>query len=172
LLRGMERRNAQPGLRAGVFFGAVAIYLVLGLATKLGWTMAPTELGEESNPIGVGATMVAFGLTAFCVWWLFTRPGFARWLVGVESHGWFHATSYKGNQGVRVRRGTIIALLTVGVCGIITLVAHRSLGSPRSESMHHLQRLLAKWSADRPGQDEGLQSGGKGLPHHGGGLSE
>ena len=27
---------------------------------------------------------------------------------------------------------------------------------------HHLQRLLAKWSADRPGQDEGLQSAWKG----------
>ncbi len=37
---------------------------------------------------------------------------------------------------------------------------------------HHLQRLLAKWSTDRPGQDEGLQSGGKGLPHNAGGLSE
>ena len=36
----------------------------------------------------------------------------------------------------------------------------------------HLQRLLAKWSADRPGQDEGLQSGGKSFPNHAGGLSE
>ena len=37
---------------------------------------------------------------------------------------------------------------------------------------HHLQRLLAKWRADRPGKDEGLPSGGKVLPHHRGGLSE
>ena len=134
LLRGMEQRSSQPGLRAGVVFGGLAIYLVLSLATKLGWTMMPSESFEETNPISIGATLVVFGLMAFCVWWLFTRPGFARWLVRVESHGWFHATSYKGNQGVRVRRGTIIALLTVGVCGIITLVAHRSLGAPRPDS--------------------------------------
>src|SRR5271169_683501 len=35
-----------------------------------------------------------------------------------------------------------------------------------------LQRLLAKWSADRPGQDERLQPGGKSFPNHAGGLSE
>jgi preprotein translocase SecE subunit len=133
-LRRTEQAASQPGLRAGVFFGSVAIYLVLGLSTKLGWTMMPTEYLEEANPISIGATIVVFAFMAFCVWWLFTRPGFARWLVGVESNGWFHAISYKGNQGVRVRRGTIVALLTVFVCGIITLVSHRTLGSPRPDS--------------------------------------
>src|SRR5262249_23601432 len=127
-LRRTEQAASQPGLRAGVFFGSVAIYLVLGLGTKLGWTMIPPEYPAEANPISIGATIVVFAFMAFCVWWLFTRPGFARWLVGVEGNGWFHAISYKGNQGVRVRRGTIVALLTVFVCGIITLVSHRTLG--------------------------------------------
>ena len=42
----------------------------------------------------------------------------------------------------------------------------------RGRVPHHLQRLLAKWRADRVGEDDGFQSGGKSLAHHGGGLSE
>lgn len=129
LLRGLQRSSAQPGLRAGVFWGAVAIVLVLSLVTKLGWTM--TADGEDLNVIGVGITVLIGAALLAAVAWLFTRPGFARWLTRFEEQGWFHATSYKGNQGVRVRRGTIVALLTVGVCGIYTMVSGRALGSSR-----------------------------------------
>jgi len=129
LLRGLERSHAQPGLRAGVFWAALAFVLVLWIVTKLGWTM--TAQGEDLNVIGVGITVVIGGAMLAAVYWLFTRPGFARWLARLDDQGWFHAISYKGNQGVRVRRGTIIALLTVGACGIYTMVSHRSLGSGR-----------------------------------------
>jgi preprotein translocase SecE subunit len=57
----------------------------------------------------------------------FLRPGFDDWLGRLEDQGWFHATLFKGNQGVRVRRGTIIALLTLGGCGIYTLISHGTL---------------------------------------------
>ena len=57
-------------------------------------------------------------------------PGWAKFLETTEDQGWFHATSYKGNQGVRVRRGTILGILAVGACGIITLVTHRFFGVP------------------------------------------
>ena len=120
LLRQIELSSARPGLRVGVLFGVIAIYLVLGLITKLGWTMT-----AEGVTVVIGAAM------ALGVFWLFTRLGFAGWLIRFENQGWFHAISYKGNQGVRVRRGTIIALLAVGVCGIISLVSHRSLGTSR-----------------------------------------
>lgn len=126
-LRGLERSSAQPGLRAGVFWGAVALVLVLSLVTKLGWTMT----GEELNVINVGITVLIGAALIAGIYWLFTRPGFARWLMHFEEQGWFHAISYKGNQGVRVRRGTIVALLTIGVCGIYTMVSSRSLGSGR-----------------------------------------
>ncbi len=129
LIRAMERSSAQPGLRAGVFFGAVALYVVLGLATKLGWTI--THDGDDPNVIGVGITILIAVAMLVGVGWVFTRPGFGRWLIRIEQQGWFHAIPYKGNQGVRVRRGTIIALLAVGICGIITIVSHRSLGSSR-----------------------------------------
>jgi preprotein translocase SecE subunit len=55
-------------------------------------------------------------------------PGWQAFLEAVEHQGWFHANSYKGNQGVRVRRGTIIGILAVGVCGIITMVWHKNFG--------------------------------------------
>ncbi|MCI0682719.1 MAG: preprotein translocase subunit SecE [Gemmataceae bacterium] len=129
LIHRLERSSAQPGLRAGVFWGALALVLVLSLATKLGWTM--TAQGEDLNVIGVGITVVIGAAMIAAVVWLFTRPGFGRWLIRFEEQGWFHAESYKGNQGVRVRRGTIVALLTIGVCGIYTLVSNRSLGSDR-----------------------------------------
>lgn len=127
LLRNLERSSSQPGLRTGVFMGGLAFYLVLGLMTKLGWAL---DSGEESTGMLATITVVT-GLLLAGVCWLFTRPGFGRWLIRVEEQGWFHATAYKGNQGVRVRRGTILALLTVGVCGIITLLSHGSLGSRR-----------------------------------------
>jgi preprotein translocase SecE subunit len=72
--------------------------------------------------------MVGVGLAAL-LGWMFTRTGFSQWLVRVEEAGWFHATSFKPNQGLRVRRGTLIGLLIVGVCGIITLIQHRSLSA-------------------------------------------
>jgi len=130
LLSGLERSNAEPGLRAGVVFGAFGLYVFLGLATKLGWAMAPVE-ADEFNIVNVIITLFIVAVMGFGLLWLFTRPGFSRWLVRVENQGWFHAIPYKGNQGVRVRRGTIIALLVVGVCGIITLVSHRTLGTGR-----------------------------------------
>src|SRR5262245_23204130 len=46
LLRALERSSAQPGLRAGIVFGAFGLYVFLGLATKLGWAMTPDDTGE------------------------------------------------------------------------------------------------------------------------------
>jgi len=61
----------------------------------------------------------------------FRKPGFSRWLCRLEDNGWFHAISYKPNQGMRVRRGSMLGLLFLGACGIITLINHHSLGSDR-----------------------------------------
>ena len=37
-----------------------------------------------------------------------------------DEQGWFHATSFKGNQGVRVRRATLLGVLVIGLTGIRT----------------------------------------------------
>jgi preprotein translocase SecE subunit len=124
--RRLERAHTQHGLRAGVFFGAVAFTLVLWLATKIGILMTT---GDEINPISVGFVGAILGGLLFGVFWLFRQPGFGRWLGRVEDAGWFHAISYKGNQGVRVRRGTIVGLLAIGLCGVYSLASARMLGS-------------------------------------------
>lgn len=130
-LRHLERNAYQPGLRAGIFCGAVALYIVLGLVTKL--APEPPAADEDLNVIALGMTFVALGVLLVGAWWVFTRAGFAHFLIRFEEQGWFHAIGYKSNQGVRVRRGTILALLVIFFCGIYTIVSHNALGSSRLE---------------------------------------
>jgi preprotein translocase SecE subunit len=48
-----------------------------------------------------------------------------------EAQGWFSATPYKANQGVRVRRGTVFGLLILAGTGIWSLMNHNTLkGNP------------------------------------------
>jgi len=64
---------------------------------------------------------------------LFLRMFFSkradRFLVGFEAQGWFSATSYKKNQGIKVRRGTILGILLLIGSGVWTLVSHNTLAS-------------------------------------------
>jgi preprotein translocase SecE subunit len=124
--RRLESYAGQPGLRAGVVLGGVMIAVVLWLVNKLGHMMATPD---EPNLIAAGFIFVIAAGLIGGVFWMFSQPGMARRLVRWEEANWFHATSYKGNQGVRVRRGTLVGFLTVGLCGIYSLVAGRSLGS-------------------------------------------
>jgi preprotein translocase SecE subunit len=63
--------------------------------------------------------------------YLFRTPGWARFLEGFEEQGWFTQAPYKGNQGVRMRRATVLGALVLGFSGIITMVNHRAFGSER-----------------------------------------
>ena len=120
----------QPGVRAGIFFTAVGIFLICWIGSWLGELM---DTQFEDNPaLGWTVLLVIMGALLGGLGYLFVMvPGWARFLETTEDQGWFHATSYKGNQGVRVRRGTIMGILAVGVCGVITLVTHRFFGTDR-----------------------------------------
>src|SRR5262245_47993826 len=117
-------RNPIHGLRAGIFVGLVGLLLIGWVATALGGWLETRELTEA---VGITTTAVVAGGLAFLLAWLYFRPGFDRWLGRVEDQGWFHAAGYKSNQGVRVRRGTIVPLLVLGGCGIYTLLHHGAL---------------------------------------------
>ncbi len=54
--------------------------------------------------------------------YLFIQPRTEAFLVGLEAQGWFTATSYKGQQGQRVRRGTILAILLMAGSGVYTMM--------------------------------------------------
>jgi preprotein translocase SecE subunit len=115
------------GLRAGIFFAAVMIFLSLWIGEAIG---NASERGEEDTMglvIGGIITAVLLGISGF----LFLQPGWGRLVESVDEQGWFHGTSFKANQGVRVRRGTVLGVLILGLCGIVTLILHSGFGSER-----------------------------------------
>jgi preprotein translocase SecE subunit len=124
--RVLEGPHPPRGLHAGAFFAAVGLF-VIGIFTLMfaNW-MASREMGSGME---IGITIGVAGVLLYGLIWLFTRPSFVQWLQQVDDQGWFHATPFKPNQGVRVRRGTIVALLVLVVCGIYTMLNHKPFGS-------------------------------------------
>ena len=120
--RQLEGPHPQPGVRAGAWLGAFGLLMVLLITIGVGnnW-LAPADLGAGA---GLVLTLIVGGGLLVALGWMYSRPGFGRWLVHVEEAGWFHAVPYKANQGLRVRRGTVVGLLIVGLCGIYTLIRH------------------------------------------------
>lgn len=120
-----------PGLRAGIFFAAIYLALALFLVAWLGGQMG-TDMGAV---VGFGVLVVVLAILIGLAAYVYLMvPGWRGLLEAFEAQGWFHGISYKGNQGVRVRRGTIVGILVVGVFGIITMHTHRFFGIERPET--------------------------------------
>lgn len=131
VMLGVKLAGANPpeGMRAGVF-----TLLVGGLL----WFLATVALGQlleryllkspDHRTLGLGIT-VALGvaLLVAAVRYML-KPRFAGFLVKFEGQGWFRARAYKPNQGLRVRRLTILGLLIVIGTGIWSLIEHNTLG--------------------------------------------
>jgi preprotein translocase SecE subunit len=120
------------GVRAGMFVSLGALLLWLMLASWFGgvleWlTFDKGWFGSLGKSIGSGIAG-AFALFLLYVYfrWFFAT-GTDKWLVGFEESGWFSWHSYKPQQGVRVRRGTIIGLLLLAGAGVYTLISHNTL---------------------------------------------
>jgi preprotein translocase SecE subunit len=117
----------QPGLRAGIVFLAIYLFATLWIVFRLGEMLE----GQFRDNAAVGYTVLVVlwaALLAGAGYVFLMVPAWPGFLEAVEHQGWFHGYGYKSNQGVRVRRGTIVGILAVGVTGIITLVSHRSFG--------------------------------------------
>jgi preprotein translocase SecE subunit len=127
------QQQTQPGLRAGIFFLTLYLFLALLLC---GWLSGQMVNQFQDQP-GIGWAVLLIVLAAFLggAGYVYVAvPAWMGFLDTVEHQGWFHGYSYKGNQGVRVRRGTIVGILAVGICGIITLVWNRSFGVERADA--------------------------------------
>src|SRR5262249_19268300 len=123
--RVLETPNPVHGLRAGIFMVCVFFFVILWITN---WISSLLVQAEMESGVGIFITAGVFLALAFFVGRFLRKPGFTRWLRRFEDNGWFHATSYKPNQGMRVRRGSMLALLFLGGCGIITSVSHYSWG--------------------------------------------
>lgn len=126
------QQQTQPGVRAGAVFGAIYMFLCLWFTFWLGNQMESQFADQPMVGYGVMAGIFV-ALVAAAGYVYMAMPGFLGLMETIEAQGWFHGTSYKGNQGVRVRRGTIMGILAVGVSGIITMYTHRMLGADRSD---------------------------------------
>ncbi len=124
--------RAPVGTRAGIFVAFAGIVIIL-LLTR--WASVWLEWGVYyqgwfgSNGPVVGALLtaaVAVVLLGAGIYWFLDRR-FEPYLVQLDEQGWFSATSYKGQQGQRVRRGTIFGLLLIVGAGIYTLMMRGTL---------------------------------------------
>src|SRR5262249_4188966 len=88
------------GLRAGIFFAAIMIFVSLGIGEALGTLLDQARLGVMGMALTAAVTLALLGGALF----LFLQPGWARFLGTVEDQNWFHGTGFKPSQGVRVRR--------------------------------------------------------------------
>ena len=135
----------QPvGARAGICT-AVLLFVVVLLLTR--WASLWLEYGVYSQhlfgPSGVtvGLTLTGLILLALLVGevYLFFRPDTEKYLVQLEGQGWFTPASYKGLQGQRVRRGTILGILLLAGSGVYTMMNNG-----------FLRRLPESWALNIP----------------------
>lgn len=106
-----EKAFYQKGLREGAILGALFLYL----------------LGS-----GLIVLAIIYLVVVLLIYLLSSAPNFAGFLGNISDAGWFQASGFKSNQGVRIRRLTVIALLVVGFWGIVTSISHRGFGMETS----------------------------------------
>jgi len=128
---GQLQMHTLPGLRAGSFFAAVALFLTLWIGALLGGQLE--DQFADQPALGWIVLIAVMGAILAGVGYLYLKvPGWAAFLEAVEHQGWFHGVPYKGNQGVRVRRSTIVGVLAIGVFGIVAMVTHHLFGAERA----------------------------------------
>jgi|GEM_PF-284024 preprotein translocase SecE subunit len=135
----------QPaGARAGIFAVLVGFVLVL-LLTRWASLWLEYEVythhlfGDSAVTTGLVLTgLIALALIALGVY-LFLRPETEKYLIQLEGQGWFSATAYKGLQGQRVRRGTILGILLLAGSGVYTMMNNG-----------FLRRMPEQWSLNIP----------------------
>jgi preprotein translocase SecE subunit len=108
--------NGPRGSVGGAFltFVCAAVTFVLGRAVGL-WMEGTGFVGQ------VFAALVVAGLI-FGSYRLLTGARGRRWMLALESQGWFSAFAYKRTQGLRVRKWTMIGLLLIGGSGVYAVV--------------------------------------------------
>ena len=123
-----SQKLTEPGVRSGIVLMALVIFAALNLCALIGGSLE--NQFAESPAVGwiVLAALFAavVGGVGYLVW---ASPVVFNLLIALQDQNWFHLNSYKGSQGVRVRRGTIAGIIAVLGCGIITMNFRGFFGS-------------------------------------------
>ncbi len=131
LVYGAYRASQQllePGVRAAIVIMAIAIFLAINLCAILGGALQ--DQFSDKAAIGWVVLTLVFAAVVGGVGYLFwASPVVYNLLVTLQDQNWFHFNSYKGNQGVRVRRGTIAGIIAVLGCGVVTMNYRGLFGS-------------------------------------------
>ena len=138
----LDKAFSIPGIRAASVVGAVLLFI----AAWITFGIADPALAQQANSVflvGVIGAALLLGVV-----WLATRVAYGRMLHTIEDQGWFSGASFKGSQGVRVRRAAVFGVLIIGLSGIITMTAHGSLGSTRSGSNDWFWKVSAASSPE------------------------
>lgn len=118
--------NQRHGLKAGIFFGIVGLLAATALTSAIGKSL---EKSLDNASAGLGIVLALEIALLIGLGWLFSLPSAEKFFITVEDQGWFSTASYKRAQGMRVRRGTLLAILILAGCGVYTLLAHKTLDS-------------------------------------------
>jgi len=113
------------GLRAGVFTFVVAGLLLFLVVVGLGQALE-RYLGPTARIGLIAMLAIGVGLVVLIVRYAI-GGGLDRFIVALDGQGWFNSKAYKANQGLRVRRLTILGLLLVVGSGVYTMIEHKSL---------------------------------------------
>ncbi len=113
-----------PGVRAGAFYVALISFFVLWALVGIGGWMTRQY---SSNGAAIALCVLAVAVFAGIAW-IFTRAAIVGLMERHQANGWFSWASFKGNQGLKVRRGTIVGVLAIGLTGVYSMVHSRILG--------------------------------------------
>jgi preprotein translocase SecE subunit len=135
------QKQTQPGVRAGIVFYAIAIFIALWIGVLLGGSME--NQFADNAPLGWGVVAVVVAALLAGVGFAYLKaPAWQNFLETVEHQGWFFGSAYKGSQGVRVRRGTIMGILAIVISGIIVMAIRKSFGIERADRPNDWEWIL------------------------------
>jgi len=124
------------GLLPGIFVGLIFLFITAVIASWLGFWfenrfLEGWFLGSSETVGAIAAGIISLALMGLAVW-AFLRPGVQTFLGMLDDQGWFSVRAHKRNQGVRVRRGTIVGIWLLIFCGVWIMI-QRSQITPDSD---------------------------------------